>query len=85
VLELASRHERARKIPTDVNGPWPSDTVFLKGRDGLLDPVVTPARGTAFGTAGKGVANLGAMRNDFDVLCRMCLNYRRARTNSGGS
>jgi 4-hydroxythreonine-4-phosphate dehydrogenase len=52
---------------------------------GLPIPVATPARGTAFGTAGKEIANLGAMRNAFDVLCRMCLNYRRVQTNSGGS
>jgi 4-hydroxythreonine-4-phosphate dehydrogenase len=33
--------ERARQLQIDVNGPWPSDTVFLKGRDGILDAVVT--------------------------------------------
>ena len=52
---------------------------------GLPIPVATPARGTAFGTAGKEIANLGTMRNAFDVLCRMCLNYRRVQTHSGGS
>ncbi len=113
---LAPAIERARQMQIDVSGPWPSDTVFLKARDGLLDavvtmyhdqgqiamkmlgfdrgvtiaaglpiPVATPAHGTAFDIAGKGAANLGAMRNAFDVLCRMGLNYRRARSNSGGS
>jgi 4-hydroxythreonine-4-phosphate dehydrogenase len=38
---LAPAIERARQMQIDVNGPWPSDTVFLKGRDGLLDAVVT--------------------------------------------
>jgi len=102
--------QRARELQIDVDGPWPSDTVFLKGRDGLLDavvtmyhdqgqiamklmgfergvtiaaglpiPVATPAHGTAFDIAGQGVANLGAMRNAFDVLCRMGSNYRRGR------
>ncbi len=33
--------ESARKLQIDVDGPWPSDTVFLRGRDGLLDAVVT--------------------------------------------
>ena len=33
--------EKARSADIDVDGPWPSDTVFLRGRDGLLDAVVT--------------------------------------------
>ena len=33
--------EKARSFRIDVDGPWPSDTVFLRGRDGLLDAVVT--------------------------------------------
>jgi 4-hydroxythreonine-4-phosphate dehydrogenase len=101
---------RARELQIDVDGPWPSDTVFLRGRDGLLDAVVTmyhdqgqiamklmgfergvtiaaglpiavatPAHGTAFDIAGQGVANLGAMRKAFDVLCRMAPNYRHGR------
>ena len=99
---LAPAVDRAREMQIDVNGPWPSDTVFLKGRDDLLDavvtmyhdqgqiamklmgfergvtiaaglpiPVATPAHGTAFDIAGKGIANLGATRKAFDVLCRM--------------
>jgi 4-hydroxythreonine-4-phosphate dehydrogenase len=100
-------------LQIDVNGPWPSDTVFLRARDGLLDAVVTmyhdqgqiamklmgfergvtiaaglpiavatPAHGTAFDNAGKGVANLGAMRKAFDVLCRMAPNFRATKRNS---
>ena len=38
---LSPAIERARALQIDVDGPWPSDTVFLRGRDGLLDAVVT--------------------------------------------
>ncbi len=38
---------------------------------GLPLPITTPAHGTAFDIAGKGIANLGATRKAFDVLCRM--------------
>ena len=105
---LAPAIDSAREMQIDVDGPWPSDTVFLKGRDGLLDavvtmyhdqgqiamklmgfergvtiaaglpiPVATPAHGTAFDIAGKGIAKLGATRKAFDVLCRILANHRR--------
>ena len=38
---LAPAILRARELQIDVDGPWPSDTVFLRGRDGKLDAVVT--------------------------------------------
>lgn len=38
---LAPAIEKARAFQIHVDGPWPSDTVFLRGRDGLLDAVVT--------------------------------------------
>ena len=39
---LAPAIEKARSLlRAEVDGPWPSDTVFLRGRDGLLDAVVT--------------------------------------------
>lgn len=107
---LAPAIEKARGLQIDVDGPWPSDTVFLRGRDGKLDavvtmyhdqgqiamkmmgfdrgvtiaaglpvPVATPAHGTAFDIAGKGVANLNATRKAFDVLCRMGASFRRSR------
>ena len=110
---LAPAVLRASELQIDVNGPWPSDTVFLRARDGLLDAVVTmyhdqgqiamklmgfergvtiaaglpiavatPAHGTAFDIAGQGIANLGAMRKAFDVLCRMAPNFRQARSES---
>ncbi len=76
-----------------VEGPYPSDTVFLRAKNGDFDavltmyhdqgqiamklmgfdrgvtliggfpfPICTPAHGTAYEIAGKGVANLGATR-----------------------
>ena len=38
---------------------------------GLPIPIATPAHGTAYDIAGKGMANLGAMRNAFALACRM--------------
>jgi len=38
---------------------------------GLPIPVTTPAHGTAYDIAGHGVANVGAMKNAFDLACRM--------------
>lgn len=77
----------------NVQGPYPSDTVFLRAKNGDFDavltmyhdqgqiamklmgfdrgvtliggfpfPICTPAHGTAYEIAGKGVANLGATR-----------------------
>ncbi len=89
-----------------VDGPWPSDTVFLKAvakeidavvtmyhdqgqialkllgfdrgvtvQGGLPIPVTTPAHGTAFDIAGQGVAETGAIRAAFDILCDMVVNW----------
>jgi len=38
---------------------------------GLPIPIATPAHGTAYDIAGKGIANTGAMRNAFALACRM--------------
>jgi 4-hydroxythreonine-4-phosphate dehydrogenase len=38
---------------------------------GLPVPITTPAHGSAFDIVGKGVANPGAMRNAFNLACRM--------------
>jgi len=38
---------------------------------GLPMPITTPAHGTAYDIAGRGVANAGAMKNAFDLACRM--------------
>ncbi len=39
VIEPAVRRAQAEQIA--VSGPWPSDTVFLRARDGAFDAVVT--------------------------------------------
>jgi len=38
---------------------------------GLPIPITTPAHGTAYDIAGRGVANPQAMKNAFDIACRM--------------
>jgi len=38
---------------------------------GLPIPIATPAHGTAYDIAGRGIANLGAMRNAFALACKM--------------
>ena len=91
-----------------VDGPWPSDTVFLKAvakeidavvtmyhdqgqialkllgfdrgvtvQGGLPIPVTTPAHGTAFDIAGKGIAEIGAMRAAYNTLCDMVTNWEK--------
>jgi 4-hydroxythreonine-4-phosphate dehydrogenase len=83
----------AQAMGFDVKGPFPSDTVFLRAKNGDFDavltmyhdqgqiamklmgfdrgitliggfpfPICTPAHGTAYEIAGKGIANLGASR-----------------------
>ena len=46
---------------------------------GLPIPVTTPAHGTAYDIAGRGVANAGAMKNAFDLACRMAAGRRQPR------
>ncbi len=43
---------------------------------GLPMPVTTAAHGTAYDIAGKGVANTGAMKNAFELACKMGLAAR---------
>jgi 4-hydroxythreonine-4-phosphate dehydrogenase len=38
---------------------------------GLPIPIATPAHGTAYDIAGRGIANIGAMRNAFALACKM--------------
>jgi 4-hydroxythreonine-4-phosphate dehydrogenase len=38
---------------------------------GLPMPIATPAHGTAYDIAGRGIANTGAMANAFALACRM--------------
>ena len=41
---------------------------------GLPIPITTPAHGTAFDIAGQGKANVGAIRQAFEIACRMGQN-----------
>ena len=45
---------------------------------GLPIPITTPAHGTAYDIAGKGIANPQAMKNAFDLACRMGAARRAA-------
>ena len=99
--------EAAKAKGYSVEGPFPSDTVFLRARAGAFDavltmyhdqgqiamkligfdtgvtllggypvPIATPAHGTAYEIAGKGVANVGATRQALLLAAEM---GRRAR------
>ncbi|MEO1794687.1 MAG: 4-hydroxythreonine-4-phosphate dehydrogenase PdxA, partial [Pseudomonadota bacterium] len=99
-IEPAVEAGRARGIACE--GPFPSDTVFLRAKRGDFDavltmyhdqgqiamkllgfdagvtllggypfPVCTPAHGTAYDIAGKGIADLGATRNALLLAARM--------------
>ena len=94
--------QRARDNGINADGPWPADTIFLRGRDGECDavvtmyhdqgqiamklmgfykgvtvqgglpvPITTPAHGTAYDIAGKGIANPEAARRAFSLACDM--------------
>jgi len=106
---IAPAVEEAKARGIGCAGPYPSDTVFLRARDGQFDavltmyhdqgqiamklmgfdkgvtllagfgfPVCTPAHGTAYEIAGKGVANLGAARNAIRLAARMAATARGA-------
>ena len=99
-IEPAVREGQARGIICD--GPFPSDTVFMRARRGDFDavltmyhdqgqiamkligfdagvtllggypfPLCTPAHGTAYDIAGKGIADVGATRNALLLAARM--------------
>jgi 4-hydroxythreonine-4-phosphate dehydrogenase len=100
VIGPAVARARAQQIAAD--GPYPSDTVFLRARDGAFDaivtmyhdqgqiamklmgfergitiqaglpvPITTPAHGTAFDIAGRGIARVDALREAYRTACRM--------------
>jgi 4-hydroxythreonine-4-phosphate dehydrogenase len=100
VIEPAVRKGAAQGI--SVEGPFPSDTVFLRAKNGEFDavltmyhdqgqiamklmgfdrgvtliggfpfPICTPAHGTAYDIAGRGIANLGASREALLLAIRM--------------
>ncbi len=45
---------------------------------GLPIPITTPAHGTAYDIAGRGLANPQAMKNAFDIACKMGLSRKLA-------
>lgn len=57
------------QIAMKLMGFWRGITV----QGGLPFPILTPAHGTAFDIAGRGVANPGAMLQAFQLTCRMAL------------
>ncbi|HRD74312.1 MAG TPA: 4-hydroxythreonine-4-phosphate dehydrogenase PdxA [Hyphomicrobiaceae bacterium] len=94
-------------------GPFPSDTVFLRAKRGDFDavqtmyhdqgqiamklmgfesgitliggyafPVCTPAHGTAYDIAGKGIADLGASRNAILIAAKMVSQRKGAPASS---
>jgi 4-hydroxythreonine-4-phosphate dehydrogenase len=100
ILAPAVKAAQAKGIACD--GPYPSDTVFVRARSGQFDavltmfhdqgqiamkligfdkgvtllggfpmPITTPAHGTAYDIAGKGIANIGASRNAILLAARM--------------
>lgn len=99
---IAPAVEAAREQGFTVEGPYPSDTVFLRATRGDFDavltmyhdqgqiamklmgfdrgvtliggfpfPICTPAHGTAYEIAGKGIANLGAVRAALSLAIEM--------------
>jgi len=105
-IEPAVQAARAEGI--NAEGPFPSDTVFIKLRDGIYDaviamyhdqcqiatklmgfhrgvtyhagfpvPITTPAHGTAFDIAGKGVADVGATRHAYKIARNIALNAKK--------
>jgi len=102
--------EAAEKEGIHVDGPFPSDTVFLKAFNGEYDAIVTmyhdqgqiamklkgfqqgitvaagqpyaittPAHGTAYDIAGKGIAHTGAFEAAYKLCARMALSDREQR------
>ncbi len=99
---IAPAVRTAQKKGLAVEGPFPSDTVFLRARRGDFDavltmyhdqgqiafkllgfdtgvtvlgglpmPITTPAHGTAYDIAGKGIANLVPTIRAFEIACCM--------------
>jgi 4-hydroxythreonine-4-phosphate dehydrogenase len=109
IIEPAVRQAQAQGFA--VEGPFPSDTVFLRAKNGDFDavltmyhdqgqiamklmgfdrgvtliggfefPICTPAHGTAYEIAGKGIANLGASREALSLAIRMGAEVRARRS-----
>lgn len=109
---IAPAVEKGKALNIECDGPYPSDTVFVRATKGQFDAVLTmyhdqgqiamkllgfergvtllggfpfaiatPAHGTAYDIAGKGVANLGATRAALLLAAKMGLV---AMKSSGG-
>jgi 4-hydroxythreonine-4-phosphate dehydrogenase len=63
------------QIALKLMGFWRGVTV----QGGMPIPITTPAHGTAFDIVGRGVANVGATRQAFELACRMGAARRAAR------
>lgn len=94
--------ERGQALGIACDGPFPSDTVFVRARKGQFDgvltmyhdqgqiamkligfdhgvtllggfpfPICTPAHGTAFDIAGRGIADAGAARATIVLAAKM--------------
>lgn len=112
IIEPAVAAAKAQGIACE--GPFPSDTVFLRAKRGDFDavqtmyhdqgqiamklmgfesgitliggypfPVCTPAHGTPYDIAGKGIANLGATRNALLIAARMSKPQRLSAAERG--
>ncbi len=108
ILEPVVAEAKATGIAAD--GPFPSDTVFLRAKSGAFDavltmyhdqgqiamklmgfergvtllggfpfPICTPAHGTAYDIAGKGVAHIGATRAAVLLAAEMAKARRAGR------
>ena len=108
---IAPAVRAAREKGINAEGPYPSDTVYVRAAKGAFDavlsmyhdqgqiaikllgfdtgvtllsglpvPITTPAHGTAYDIAGRGVANVEPTRRAFDIAARMAVR-RAARTN----
>ena len=109
VIEPAVRQAKTQGLT--VEGPFPSDTVFLRAKNGDFDavltmyhdqgqiamklmgfdrgvtliggfefPICTPAHGTAYEIAGRGIANLGASREALSLAIRMGTEVKARRS-----
>jgi len=114
VIEPAVRKAMAQGFA--VEGPFPSDTVFLRAKNGDFDavltmyhdqgqiamklmgfdrgvtliggfpfPICTPAHGTAYEIAGRGIANLGASTAALSLAIQMGAEVRARRENEAGT
>jgi 4-hydroxythreonine-4-phosphate dehydrogenase len=111
IIEPAVRRAKAKGLAAE--GPFPSDTVFLRAKNGDFDavltmyhdqgqiamklmgfdrgvtliggfpfPICTPAHGTAYEIAGRGIANIGAAREALLLAIRMGAESRARRAAS---